>query len=90
MILILNINFNEIGEKIFEQYIEEEIKRFDIVKKEDIEENDIIFYQWKNQIGHIAVYINKDKVLHHFINQLSQYYPLDYKYKNLFFAFRRK
>ena len=85
-----SINFNEVGDKLFESYLEEQLKKFDLIKKEDIEEDDILFYQWNNQIGHVGIYINKNKVLHHFVNQLSGYYPLEYKYKNLFFAFRRK
>lgn len=81
-----DFNFDRKREMVFEQYLEEYKDRFDIIKPEEVEEGDILFYRWANQICHAAIYINEQKILHHWVNQLSNYFPLDYKKKHLFFA----
>jgi hypothetical protein len=84
-----SINFNEVGERMFEEYLDKvPFKVVSAVK--DLEINDILFYSWNGQIGHIGVYIGEDKVLAHWQNQLSGYHDLSYKSKYLSSAMRLK
>jgi len=75
--------------KFFEEYIGE-LKQFDEVGIDDLQEDDILFYCHSGRIIHIGIYIDENKILHHWLNQKSNFYPLKYKKEMLKFALRRK
>jgi len=83
-----DFNFMDTKELTFEKYIND--VPFNVVKKEDIVKDDVLFYTWHNQIGHIGVYLGDDKVLAHWGNQLSGVHPLSYKYNHISFAMELK
>jgi len=47
-----------------------------------------LFYCHSGRIIHVGIYISENKVLHHWLNQKSNYFPLEYKKDLLKFALR--
>ena len=81
-----DLNFNEKGEKLFEQYLH--TVPFIQIGLDDLQKDDLLFYVWNGQIGHVGVYMGGDTILSHWQNQLSGYHDISYKRKHLSFAMR--
>lgn len=83
-----DFDFVKNEELLFEKYLNDlPLLQID---KEDIEVGNVLFYTWKNKICHVGIYLGDNKVLGHWMNQLSAVHPLEYKYKNLAFAMEIK
>lgn len=85
------IDFIYNNNQLFEQYLDTITDRFTIVKNiDDIDIDDICFYVMGGKIAHVGVYIGDEKILHHWFNQKSNYYPITYKKEYFRFIMRLK
>lgn len=84
-----DIEFITNNHKFFEEYLDQ-LTQFQVVKIDELEEDDILFYCHAGRIFHTSIYINNDKILSHWLNQRSNYHNISYNKKYLKFGMRLK
>jgi len=82
-----DISFLDNNHNFFEEYLNE-LTMLVVVGIDDLREDDILFYTHAGRIMHVGIYMDDDKCLHHWLNQPSGFYDIDYKHNNLKFAMR--
>lgn len=73
------------GQPYFENLINSDDFPYTYIDINEIQPGDLLLYNLMGTkvISHVGVYIEQSKALHHFVNQLSGYYSIEYERKYL-------